>query len=583
MSDHTLADLSAISSAMSEDSHQLVIDTDAETNEESMDCQTTSSPAVTGKFFNPGSGKYDLLATLSDVSDSSDGEDTITPVTSSPATPRIFRKSPEKALGRPTRKRKAAKSNTASPESGSPTPLKRQGMETTPKQLKETESTPKPTHEKTKALPLFKNGKGEKPSLAVYTKAIDGNIVKDVAFRKAKQFRQELCKLAHGDVKVIEAKADSLRVICFTAVQADTLLKANGIMGIPVKVTRPWSHNKKPLEPKPFRGVILNVDLDFSEQEIAEETGALTAKRIIRVEGGQQVKTTTVALTFKDEPPKMVYVGFYRFRVCHYIPAPIRCGRCQRFGHPTSACHSKQPRCVRCGEAHSFDDCPKKAEGQPAHCANCGGNHSAAYRGCRRYQQVREALKIVGKERVSYADAVKRQKQEAKKTTPLMVATPTDPPQSSSTVAPLPATGSYATVVTTPPQTKQAKVAVVQQKSAVKQQKAVQPMNKATAPIASTSSMEPAVASAPLVPAPVDDRIDQIVNILQVVMSLLLQMVKKTPTEYEIANLIELTKSVTKLTAKTKETTAPPQSSSSSSSSSTPVNQTAAAQPAVSQ
>ena len=64
------------------------------------------------------------------------------------------------------------------------------------------------TVKKTKASPSAGNGKSETSSLAVYVKAIDGNIVKDVAFKKAKQFRQELVKVARGDVKVVEAKAD---------------------------------------------------------------------------------------------------------------------------------------------------------------------------------------------------------------------------------------------------------------------------------------------------------------------------------------------------------------------------------------
>ena len=399
--------------------------------------------------------------------------------------------------------------------------------------------------------------------------------------------------LAHGDVRMVEAKRDTLRVVCFTPIQVETLLKVTGIMSIPVKITRPWSHQKKPAEPKPFRGVILNVDLDIAEEEIVEETCALTAKRIMRMEAGVPVPTTTVALTFATEPPKDIRMGFMRYRVCHYIPTPIRCGRCQRFGHPTSVCHSKQPRCVRCGEAHSFDDCPKKEEGQQARCANCGGNHSAAYRGCRRYQEVREALKIVGRERVSYADAVKRQKEETKKMAAIVAAAPVDPPKTPSTVVPSPAAGSYAAVATTPPQAKQSQVVVAQKQKAMKQQqKPAKSSTKATAPVATTSTTKPAAtlktkpaitpSHPPPAPTPVDDRLDKIIDTLNVIMSILLQVVKKNPTAYEMKNLAELTKSVTELKTRKKEATAA-QSSSSSSASSTPADQSAVAQPAADQ
>ena len=42
----------------------------------------------------------------------------------------------------------------------------------------------------------------------------------------------------------------------------------------------------------------------------------------------------TVVVTFRGKHvPEAVTFGYMRFRVKVYVPRPIRCWRCQRFGH----------------------------------------------------------------------------------------------------------------------------------------------------------------------------------------------------------------------------------------------------------
>ena len=514
------------------------------------------------------SGKYDSRTYPSDSSSEEEMEQEFTTPTSGPVVTR-FLKSPsiKKVTGTKKAPRAPRKKIDLVPET---TPSAKRKMEEV---TGSSPSTPAgngaaAAAKKTKASPsVIKNGRSEIGSLTVYIKAIDGNIVKDVAFKRAKQFRQELIKAARGDVKAVEAKADSLRVVCFNAVQVDNLLKENNIMSIPVVVSRPRSLNRKPVEPKPYRGVIHNVDLELQDDEIAEETGAISVKRLTRIESGNQVRTTTVALTFKEEPPKTVNIGFYRFRVCHFIPAPIRCGRCQRFGHPTSACRSKQPRCVRCGGGHVFDDCPHKGEKQQVHCVNCGENHHAAYKRCRRYQEVRETLKIVGRKRVSYADAVKKQKQEAKNKAPTIIVPSVVPQEGPAPPSP---SGSYAAAVTTPPHlgTKQANVSkpVVKQPAgenapaALKSQVSKPEVVKPVKVIATVSTSEQAAARS------TDERIDILIETTRLLLSLMFQMIKLNPQSYDQNNLMALANSVEKL-----------------SPSFTPADQSASQQPAAGQ
>ncbi|GFT03180.1 hypothetical protein TNCV_3610461 [Trichonephila clavipes] len=60
-----------------------------------------------------------------------------------------------------------------------------------------------------------------------------------------------------------------------------------------------------------------------------------------------------------------------------YIPNPLRCFQCQRFGHSKTVCRG-QPTCSRCAEVgHDSADCKAKER-----CVNCKGDHSSFSRSC---------------------------------------------------------------------------------------------------------------------------------------------------------------------------------------------------------
>jgi len=123
---------------------------------------------------------------------------------------------------------------------------------------------------------------------------------------------------------------------------------------------------------------------------------------------GQFRPTGAVIIAYEKELPGVVYIGLTRYRVSLYVPTPTRCDKCQRFGHCADQCTSVQLRCSRCGKNHEFKDCT--AEKERAKCANCGENHSSAYRGCKKYREVKESLKVAATEKLSYADALKQKR-----------------------------------------------------------------------------------------------------------------------------------------------------------------------------
>ena len=59
--------------------------------------------------------------------------------------------------------------------------------------------------------------------------------------------------------------------------------------------------------------------------------------------------------------------------------------------------------------------CPVKEthwQGNSATCPNCGGSHPASYKGCPKYKQAQEIVRVQTLERISYAEAVRRCKQK---------------------------------------------------------------------------------------------------------------------------------------------------------------------------
>ena len=70
-------------------------------------------------------------------------------------------------------------------------------------------------------------------------------------------------------------------------------------------------------------------------------------------------------------------IGWEIYSADEWLPGPLQCFKCQRFGHTANVCHSKQ-RCINCGGDH-----PKEGRcNQPTRCCNCQGNHLASNKKC---------------------------------------------------------------------------------------------------------------------------------------------------------------------------------------------------------
>ena len=137
-------------------------------------------------------------------------------------------------------------------------------------------------------------------------------------------------------------------------------------------------------------GVITVPDMsDVTDDDMLEELrdqGVQRVRRIMRREDGNTVPTDTFVLSFLQESlPDRVQVTFRSPRVRPYIPNPVRCFKCQTYGHVANSCNRKE-RCARCSTVgHKSSACravkPK---------CTCGGDHPVWDRSC---PKLREEVK----------------------------------------------------------------------------------------------------------------------------------------------------------------------------------------------
>ena len=90
------------------------------------------------------------------------------------------------------------------------------------------------------------------------------------------------------------------------------------------------------------KGVISRELALATEDEIASalgKQGVTNIKRISIRKSEQRIQINTYILTFNDyHTPDEVKISYCLERVEQYIPAPLRCFKCQKNGHHREAC-----------------------------------------------------------------------------------------------------------------------------------------------------------------------------------------------------------------------------------------------------
>ena len=134
------------------------------------------------------------------------------------------------------------------------------------------------------------------------------------------------------------------------------------------------------------RGVIHNIPMDQSPEELTLNLEAQVSSKDIfimkasRILNSFKKPTTAVTLTFfGDLLPDCVRISRSNFYipVSAYITPPLRCFKCQRYGHTSNRCKNVE-RCARCADHHPSGQC----HSETFRCANCLASHTARSARC---------------------------------------------------------------------------------------------------------------------------------------------------------------------------------------------------------
>ena len=155
------------------------------------------------------------------------------------------------------------------------------------------------------------------------------------------------------------------------------------------------------------KGVLRCSELkDVDDEEILEglkSQGVTEVTRVMRKKDGEKIPTNTFFLTFAlPKLPEKVKIGYLFEKISLFVPAPLRCFKCQKFGHSQGRCR-KEAVCERCGHQAHDNACSQKPS-----CPNCNGDHPPSSRQCPTFLFEKEVQKIKTEQKVSFAEAKKK-------------------------------------------------------------------------------------------------------------------------------------------------------------------------------
>jgi hypothetical protein len=180
--------------------------------------------------------------------------------------------------------------------------------------------------------------------------------------------------------------------------QAASALAMHTWIDVPIKVTPHRSLNVS-------RGVIRCRDFrDCDDDEILDalrSQGVTSVKHIMAKRDGKIEPTNTIILTFNvPVAPNYVRAAYQKIAVDTYIPNPLRCYNCQKFGHGKTNCN-RHAVCARCGkEGHQDSECQ-----DPPKCANCSGDHPAFSKECPEWLKQKEVTTTKFQQNITFREA----------------------------------------------------------------------------------------------------------------------------------------------------------------------------------
>ena len=152
---------------------------------------------------------------------------------------------------------------------------------------------------------------------------------------------------------------------------------------------------------------MLKVESEDNIVEYLRPQGVTACKRFKIKKDGNLVDTNTLLLTFdRVNVPKSLKIFYRVVPVDVYIPNPLRCFNCQRFGHHENNC-TEDPGsvCENCGaDGHAHHTSQFK---NPTKCINCGKGHSPKSNTSEIWLKEKAIMKLKVTNNISYLEAKK--------------------------------------------------------------------------------------------------------------------------------------------------------------------------------
>ena len=161
-------------------------------------------------------------------------------------------------------------------------------------------------------------------------------------------------------------------------------------------------------------GVIYCRDLKYSTtdeiiEELKRQHGVDIKSSKKRGQDGETYDTGLYFVTFDTrQTPNEIKIGYEVVDVCQYIPEPMRCFICLKFGHSKKYCKTpeNEKKCGNCAnDVHTDREKREKCQESPK-CVNCGSKeHGSFARFCNVYKMEKEINALRATKKISYGIA----------------------------------------------------------------------------------------------------------------------------------------------------------------------------------
>ncbi|XP_064475742.1 uncharacterized protein LOC135389638 [Ornithodoros turicata] len=210
-----------------------------------------------------------------------------------------------------------------------------------------------------------------------------------------------VASLSKHVTEIKRMRSGDLLIKCTSETDCDTILNAHDMLGKRISASLHKTLNTS-------RGVISVSELiDVPVEEILinlKDQDVIDVRKIKIRKNNEYITTRNIILTF-DRPtlPDKLKVGYLSADVRPYVPNPLRCFRCNRFGHAADSCRGSAC-CARCGKSeHETKECKG-----PDCCVNCSSNHPSYSRSCTKWKYEKEVLHVKVTQNINYPEARKK-------------------------------------------------------------------------------------------------------------------------------------------------------------------------------